>query len=224
VFYFSSNQSYSKTYPAVSFTNITTDRSATALAGIQPFQPFVPNDNLLYVQGGTSLVTTIDLKPFYEYIDTIENAVFNSAELIVKNTYKHPPKFLQLKMLNSTNHFTYPFYDTLVNDVLSKSTLPYFTKQPSAWAIESGTNGSSINVRIDHDEPIFVSPDTYEIGNIYITEFCQQAYRNKGDSGRITALALMPVTDEFQKSVDGLLLDKSMSIRLYYSKPIIKIR
>ena len=127
-------------------------------------------------------------------------------------------------MLDSDNHFTYPYYDTLVFDVLAKSPRPYFTKQPSAWVIESGASGSSINVRLDHDEPIVVSQDDFTVNNIYITEFCQQAYRYKSDARKIMALALMSSTDEVQKSVNGLVLDQNMTIRLYYSKPIVKIR
>jgi hypothetical protein len=225
VFFFAGNQTYGQTYPAISFTNFVTDRTGTALNGIQPFQDFVPADNMLYLQSGTALATKIDLTPFYDYIDTLENAVFNSAELIATNTIQSaPPQFLQLKMLDANNQFIYPYYDTLVFDVLSRNTLPYFTKQPSAWVIESGTTQSTIDVRIDHDESILVDPTTFAVGNIYITEFCQQAYRNKNDKRRIMSLALMPATTEFQKSLNGLVLDKNMSIRLYYSKPIIKIR
>jgi hypothetical protein len=225
LFYFSANQSFAISYPAISFTNITTDRSSTALSGIQPLQDFVPLDNQLYLQSGTALVTKLDLQQFYDYIDTVDNVVFNSAQLILTTTsHSAPPTYLQLKMLDATNHFLYPYYDTLVNDVLAKNTLPFLAKQPSAYALEQAVSGSTANVRIDGDEPIFVAPDTFTVGNIYITEFCQQAYRYKKDNRRIRYLALMPYTDELQKSVNGLVMDKNISIRLYYSKPIIKIR
>ena len=207
----------------MSFSNITTDRSASALNGAQPFKEFVPPDNHFYVQSGTALVTKIDLTSFYNYVDTIENAVFNSAELVVTNTsQKKAPFFVQLRILDSTNHFRAPYIDSLVNDVIVNTLPPYLSKIPTAWFIATGS--TSIDVRGDQGSTIRVATDTYEIGKIFITEFCQQVYRHKHDKRRITTLALMPSESEFQKSVNGLVLDGNIKLRLYYSKPVIKIR
>ena len=225
LFFFASNITYGITYPAISFSTITTDRNSTALSGIQGFKGFIPPDDHFYVQSGTALVTKIDLTPFYNYVDTLENVVFNSAELVVTNTsQKRPPVRVQLRILDSTNHFRSPYIDSLVNDVITNTLQYYFRKIPTTWIIGTSTTSASIDVRADQGPSIPVAPDTYEIGSIFLTEFCQQIFRHKHDKGRITALALMPLEAEFQKSISGLVLDRKISLRLYYSKPISKIR
>ena len=225
LFYFANNFTYGKTYPAVSFTTITTDRNSTALSGIQSFKDFVPPDDHFYTQSGTALITKIDLTPFYNYVDTLENVVFNSAELVVTNTSKRKaPLNVQLRILDSTNHFRSPYIDSLLNDVITTTLSSYFTKIPTAWIIGTSTTSSSIDVRSDQGHTIPVVTDTYEVGKIFITEFCQQIFRHKRDKRRIKTLGLMPVESEFQKSVNGLVLDRNISLRLYYSKPVSKIR
>ncbi len=225
LFFFANNFTYGKTYPAVSFTTITTDRNSTALSGIQGFKDFVPPDDHFYVQSGTALLTKIDLTSFYNYVDTLENVVFNSAELVVTNTSKQKsPAHVQLRILDSTNHFRSPYMDSLVNDVITSTLSPYFAKIPTAWFIGTSTTGASIEVRADQGPAFAVATDTHEVGKIFITEFCQQIFRHKHDKRRIKTLALMAVESEFQKSVNGLVLDRNISLRLYYSKPVSKIR
>jgi hypothetical protein len=221
--YYANNFSVGITFPGVSFTTIETDRSPTVLAGIQDSKDFIPGDKRFYVQSGTALITKFDLSSFYNFMDTIDNAVFNSAEVVVTNVgQQRSPYEVQLRLLDSTNHFRSPYVDSLVNGVISPVIDPYLAKIPTALAV-AATSSNAIDVRADQGSAIAVATD-YTIGKIFITEFCQQIYRHKTDPRRIKWVGLMPVEGEFQKSISSLVIDPNVYLRLYYSKPIIKVR
>ena len=234
VLYFANSFTFSQTYPAISFTQIITDRSATALSGIEGFKDFIAADHRYYVQSGTGLITKLDLADFYKFSDTVQNIVFNSAEIVVTNTsQKIAPAKLQLRMLDSLNHFRTPYIDSLLDDPLTPGVIdlkvtsivnPYFAHMPTAWSIPVGPVESSIDVRGDLGVTYSISTDIYEINKIFITEFCQQIYKYRHNPRRVTALGLMPSEQEFQKSVNSVILDQNISLRLYYSKPVVKIR
>lgn len=66
------------------FTNITTLRSGGA-SGIsvpqERYFPSGPYENERYIQEGGGLITELDLGQFYNFIDTMENIIINSAEI-----------------------------------------------------------------------------------------------------------------------------------------------
>jgi hypothetical protein len=112
--------------------------------------------------------------------------------------------------------------DSLVNGVITPVIDPYLAKMPTALAV-AATSSNAIDVRADQGSAIAVATD-YTIGKIFITEFCQQIYRYKTDPRRIKWIGLMPVEGEFQKSISSLVIDPNVYLRLYYSKPIVKVR
>ncbi len=210
---------------AMSYSKITTDRSATALAGITNFQDFKPSDGRYYLQGGTALLTKIDLKNFYSFIDTIDHISFNQAELIVNNVSpQRPPAVLSLRVLDSLNHVRNAIVDTLVNGLSSNVIDIFFQKAGSAFDAPNTVSNTTVTVVPDTGTDIPVATDTYAISNIYLTNLCQQLYKYRNDKRRPKALALGPALDEYRKSVNGMILDNNISLRIYYSKPIIKIR
>lgn len=94
----------------VTFTRIKADRSSTELSGLnQYFTDFDPGIKR-HIQGGSSIVTKLDLSKFYDYIDTITNVMVNSAELEITGVEAPsdfaPPKGLSMSMLRSTNRHT----------------------------------------------------------------------------------------------------------------------
>ena len=207
------------------FSTLSADRSMTAMSGIKGFKEFIPSNNRFYVQSGTALVTKLDLGNFYKYVDTLDNVVFNSAEIVVKNnsTQKSPVNVL-LRVLDSVNHFRNALLDTLVSSAVKGVIDPYLARMPSALALSQIASSTTINVRADLGPKFAVVGDDHQIGKIFITEFCQQIYRYKHDKRKIKALAIMSDQIEFANSVNVLNLDPSLSLRLYYSKPVIKIR
>lgn len=63
------------------FTNITTTRSGD-LSGISvPQERFFPASGERYVQDGAGVITELDMSDFYNFIDTLEDIVINSAEI-----------------------------------------------------------------------------------------------------------------------------------------------
>lgn len=220
----SSNYVTGEPYNVLSYSQITTDRSATALSGIIPFKEFKPSDNRFYIQGGTSLITKLDLANFYKYVDTLGNIVFNSAELVVNNiSSEKPPNNLSLRVLDSLNQFRVAYVDTLTLDTLRLATDPYFLKATAAFTVNSSTD-RTVNVATDAATNIAIASDTYVIGQIGLTEFCQQIYKYKHHPRRVKSVALTVQRTESKKSVHGLILDPNIVLRVYYSKPIIKIR
>ncbi len=209
----------------LSYSKITTDRGATMLSGIVPFKDFRPFDGRFYIQSGTSLVTKLDLKHFYEFIDTVNNLAFNQAELIINNvsTGKNPSS-LNLRVLDSTNHFRNSLLDTLQNKGATKTLDPYWSKTRNAFATSQSVTNTTVSVITDTNSDARIATDTRVINNIYLTSFCQQVYRYKTDKRRPTALAISASGDELRKSVSGLVLDQNIKLRIYYSKPVVKIR
>lgn len=208
-----------------SFSKITTDHSLCPLNGIQEFKEFVPPNNRFYVQSGTALVTKLDLSDFYKYVDTLDNVVFNSAEVVVSNNSpKTAPANILLRVLDSTNHFRSALVDSLVSGAVKGVAQPYFARMPSALQLSQLASSTNVNVRADQGAQIPVDPGTREVGKIFITEFIQQIYKYKHDKNRIMALGIMTDQPEFAKSVNALDLGPSISLRLYYSEPVIKIR
>ena len=223
--YYSNNITFGVTYPAISFSTITTDRSTTALNGIKGGTDFSPSDNRLYLQSGTALMTKFDLTNFYEFADTLSNIVFNSAELVTTTvSTQKPPKQVQMRMLNPNNDFRGLYIDTLVNGVVVRSVDPYLAKISRAISTSTGNSNSYVDIQADQGVKIGIIADPYEIDKIFITEFCQQIFYHKHDPRRVNTFALIPSELEFTKSVNPLILDRSVTLRLYYSKPVVKIQ
>jgi len=221
--YYANNFTVGITFPGISFTTIATDRSSTALAGIQDFIDFIPADKRFYVQSGTTVLTKLDLTKFYSFVDTMDNVLFNSAEVVMSNVSSTvAPIQVQLRLLDSTNHFRSPYVDSLVSGVIIKVIDPYLAKIPTA-IVPAPTSSNAVDVRADQGSLVAIGTDK-SIGKFFITEFAQQIYRHKNDKRRIGALGLMPQESEFSKSVSSLVLDPGVTLRLYYSRPIIRIQ
>lgn len=221
--YYANNYSIGVTFPGVSFSTITSNFNGTPLNGIADFTDFKPSDNHMYVQSGTGIVTKLDLTKFYEFVDTMDNVMFNSAEVVLNNVGTSvAPGTVQLRVLDSTNHFRSPFVDTLISGVITTTLDPYMGKIPRG--LQPGpTSSNSVDVRADQGSVIAVGTDKV-IGKVFVTEFCQQIFTYKRDKRRVKALAIMPAESEFQKSVSSFMLDPNIVLRIYYTRPIIKIR
>ncbi len=223
LFNHTTNASTGQLNPVTSFTTLSTDYASTTMSGIQPYKDIIPFGNYLYVQSATALVTKFDLTNFYQYIDTIENAVFNSAELVVNNTSTRPPYQAQFRVLDQNNFFRSPYIDSLVNGVITKAPDPYFQIMGSVLTYGLPSSPTiDINADLGVTFPIF--RDTYSIPQLFITNFCQAMYTNRHYPQRVKTFCLMPTPNEFKKSINTFVLDKSAFLRIYYSKPVIKVR
>ena len=216
------NQSTGLLSPVTSFTTINADYTATELSGIQPYQPFIPFSNF-YAQSGTALIAKYDLTNFYKYVDTIQNAVFNSAELVVTNSSTRPPSQAQLRILDDNNFFRSPYIDTLLNGIVTQAPDPYFNKMASTFSY-GPLSSPTIDINTDIGTPFPIYVDDFNLPQLFITNFIQAIYQNRSNSHRVKSFALMPEANQFQYSVNTLILDKTAFIRVYYSKPVIEVR
>ena len=208
--------------PVTSFTSLNSNYSATSLNGIQPNVDLVPFDNF-YVQSATALVTKFDLTKFYNYMDTIQNAIFSSAEIVLNNTSTSPPQQVQLRVLDANNKFRSPYYDSLLNGVIGPVADPYFQRMQNVLTF--GTVSSpTTDINTDVGVLLPVYHDTFQVANIFITNFCQAAYVYRRNPRRINSFCLMVQPTEFQRSTNSLIFDKGVSLRLYFSVPIVKIQ
>ncbi len=222
---YNSNNSLGISYPAISFSTITTDRSATALSGIKSGEEFIPSDKRAYLQSGTALITKVDLTNFYHFIDTLDHVVFNSAELLTSViSSQTPPARVQMRLLDSNDGFRLLNIDTLVNGVVTRSVDPYLSKISTSISSSNATTNPPVDILAEQGVRINVIPDPYRLDNVFITEFCQQIFHHKHDPRKVNAFALMPSEAEASKAVNPMILDPTLTLRLYYSKPIIKIQ
>jgi hypothetical protein len=197
-----------------SFTNIQTDRSSTNLAGILPYQSSELGD-LRYVQSGSAVVTKIDLANFYAAIDTLDNALINSAELVIENVETSLAKpvhgSLVLRIMKGNDQF--------VN--LRTADQVIFQHYSSALA----GDGAYVNVRSDvasQNNPFSTlgySADKKQFSS-YLTLFAQSLFRNRktDNENRLQHLGLLH--NSTSPSVNRTVFNKnSIKLRISYTKP-----
>ncbi len=211
----------------VSFTSFSTDRSGSALNGIQPFKDFNPTDGYCYVQGGTALVTKFDLRDFYKYVDTLKNVIINSAQLVTNNTVTEGYlSSVRLRVLDSLNTFRNPYEDSLINDVIQNNIpKPIFRKKASTvFSFGSADTSPTVDLLMLGSAASPISLDSYQLDGAILTDFCQRIVTDGHNPQRIKWIAMVPNDNEFRKSLNLLVLDPTTKLRVYYSQPIIKVR
>lgn len=208
--------------PVVSFSTISSDRTSTPLEGIIPFEDLVPATNSMYVQSGTGILAKYDLGNFYQYVDSLDNVIINSAEMVFTNTSENrPPQRIELRVLDSTNQFRDIYSDPVkrINDqylvkIQSGINVTGIGEDESAVSILTALTGATIPV----------DQETRKIGSTILTEFFQQIYNYKNDPRRVKAFAVCPLDYEIGKTTSSLILNQpSATLRIYYSKPLTSL-
>jgi len=213
--------------PVVTFSFVESDRSTGPLNGIIPFQDFVPADNQMYVQSGLGIMAKFELAKVYEYFDTIENVVINSAEMVFENTSSaRPPQQFELLLLDSVNQFRGLYLDTLIAGETIRINDPYLIKIQQG-IVPLGISADEIRLAILNEltgQAASIDQTTGKIGSTVMTEFFQQIIVNKKSKRRAKAFAFHPQENEFEKTVSSLRLDPSSAkVKIYYSKPLTSL-
>jgi hypothetical protein len=93
----------------IAFSQITSDRSGTELAGLNSFNNDFDPGNNRHLQNGTSIITKLDFSKFYEYMDTIPNVMINSAELSLNSVLSSEefaaPANITLALMSINNRY-----------------------------------------------------------------------------------------------------------------------
>ncbi|MBL7850649.1 MAG: DUF4270 family protein [Cyclobacteriaceae bacterium] len=204
--------------PVVSYTLLEPDRSGSVIDGLQSFTDLVPTDGKLYTQSGTGIMPKFDLTKFYQYFDTVDFPIINSAELVLDNAYTgRTPQTFELLLLNSTNKFRPFLIGENPDPYLARirpGIVPFAQGNETRVAILNELTGGNINI----------DQETGKVGLTIMTEFFQQIVDYKSDTGRARAFALHPVQNEFNKTVSVLKLNSSSArLRVYYSKPLTSL-
>jgi hypothetical protein len=199
---------------SVSFSKIISDRSSSELSGLnQYFTDFEPGFKR-YVQGGTSIITKLDLTKFYDYMDTLKNVIVNSAELEfsgveTSSTFKVPAS-MSMAMLESNYR-----YKTLKD---AQDTLDYIAfggtltlgDQSKFFVSQEGGRTFSIN----H------STTTNNYSGL-ATLFIQKLFDLK--SKRYPFWAIRPLNPQPGKSVDRAVFPKeNITLKIYYTRATLE--
>lgn len=210
-----------------SFTFVESDRTGGPLEGMLPYQDFISPDNQLYVQSGVGLLAKFELDKFYEYFDTIDNVVINSAEVVLENTSSlRAPQQIELLLLDSLNVYRDLFLDTIIGGVSVRVNDPYLLKiQPGIVPLVLSLEDSRVAILNElTNQTVSVDQTTGKIGLTIMTEFFQQIVNQKRNKRRAKAFAVHPVESEFEKTVSALKLDPSSAkLKIFYSKPLTSL-
>lgn len=208
---------HSGAYANTAFTNIQGDRSGTDLAGAIPFQGFDPMNR--YLQSGAPVITKVDLTNFYNFADTIENILINSAELVIEDV--ESPDGLQahsgamLRIMNA-------------NDRFIKRT----NKKDSLEMLKYYVLGDGISYNVYADNPSSALPQALisykgskdEMSG-FISLFAQTLFRHKlvdekTNPNRITYIGIFPYSPTMAKSVSRTIFEKNkVKLKIHYTKP-----
>jgi hypothetical protein len=206
--------------PVVTYTYLEPTRTGSAIDGIQPFVDLVPSDGKIYAQSGTGVIPKFHLSKFYEYFDTVDYPVINSAELIMDNGYTgRTPEDFELLLLDSANLFR-PYLLPITGDPD-----PYLTKiLPGIVPLAAGEETQVAVLNELTGATTSIDQETGKVGTTILTEFFQQIVNYKDQPRRAAAFALHPLDNEFNKTVSILKLNSSSAkLRIYYSKPLTSL-
>jgi hypothetical protein len=202
------------------FTNYTTDRSATELASlIEPYTDFSPTSGLRVVQSGSPVITKLDLKDLYA-IDTIDNVIINSAELIISDVLSpsglNLHSFLTLRILNDNNLFAnYRVRSDLENMIPYFIFNDYSSTGDRNFYVASDLSSSKIEIPYDSEKNQY---------SVFMTSFILSLFRQNmngvTDEGRIKFLGLYPLNPAIGSSVNRTVFhEANIKIRINYTMP-----
>ncbi|HAC24488.1 MAG TPA: hypothetical protein DCE81_06195 [Cytophagales bacterium] len=207
--------SLASTNGVMGFYGLRVNRAGTELNSLTvSHQDFYPASDKRYVQGGFPIVTKIDFSRFTEYMDTVQNAILNSAEIVMGPANEVDelalPSALRLQLLKTNNRF---------QPVGLRVDTTGFR-----FALLPTTDG--IVMANDLNQPLaltFKDQNGEKYMSDFVTEYCQALFDNKAQASKYHTFALVATNPLYTKSVHRLILETSdISLRVYYTKPILR--
>ena len=210
-----------------SFTRIETDRSPSELAGISSYQGVEPASGLRFIQSGATLITKIDLSPFYNFADTVDNIVVNSAEFVIGNVTggggMHPHTALSFRLMRNDS-------DQFLNiDVAADRPLASKYYVTPGYQITRfvpyGEDYFNASADVSSDPVASISYDEEKAQfSGFMTIFVQSLFLNRnGLDGnpetRLKYLGLYPSSPPNSRSVTRTIFNKDdVRLRIYYTR------
>lgn len=225
---------YYGSFPRPGFTNITYDRTNTALSGItQTGVDYDAPDDYCYMQSGTGLFAKLDFSGVRAYFDatpdTLPYVALNGAELMVELepdvTRQHlaRPNYMHLRVMDEeeNNFLKAPLVLTTSGYTASPLyTAAYYSIGYIAFldAVDDTPRRASI---------AYTKKTTGEqYYSLFLTDFFSKFLRPTEDFTPITHMALIPgagpnLSSPFGKSFNGVSFKKDkVKLRIYYTKTL----
>jgi len=204
----------------VNFSKIPADRSSTELAGLNKFYTdFTPGNNR-YLQAGTSLVTKLDFSKYYEYIDSLEDIIINSAELSVDNINPDggfkKPSVLALAMLTEKNR-----YKTLQT---RQDTIDFVNFNGTLVLGNLANDDLQASLFAANDQGSLLTHTYSTNNNSYTGSYPTLLFQKLFDLREkpYPYWALMSSSPPFSKSVNRTVFQKdNIKLKIYYTRPFI---
>lgn len=217
-----------------SFTNIEAERDAgnsPDLYDITEFYTAKDPAEYRYTQTGTGVVLRVDFGNFYNFADTIDQMIINSAELAItgyeSSSSLYPVNSFSMVLLDSTTHTRYrntryryvPRYnsngDQIGTDVVVHSydaqivaSHKGYINDVSQFLTTVADNGAAFSLQRDGDK----------FGG-YMTLLAQQFYQSTPDF-RYRYFGLFPTDPLNGKSINRLVFHKNnLRMKIYYTIP-----
>lgn len=215
--------------PVLAFSSIESDRSGTILGSLtEPFKDFYPADNKRYVQSGTGILTKLDFEPYFKYMDTVKNAILNSAEIVLENEAGDftPPAKFQFRVLNDENKYMSFLQDTVVDGNVYQ--INHRTELTDAYSSVLPNTDGTIDLMSDANDLLRITPNSTNIMSGFATAFFQDQYFQQSNPKRIKYVALHPLENvqfsesQFRKSVNRLNLSSNIKLKIYYTTPVVE--
>ncbi|MEO5601778.1 MAG: DUF4270 family protein [Cyclobacteriaceae bacterium] len=205
-----------------SFNEITANFASTELASLTQYsQPIAP-ENKRFVQSGTGVMTRLDFKGFYDFVDADSNSamIVNSAELHL-GAAEPSAVFLPITSLSLRAMKGEAYLKRVVDPAINKAQHLADSASVTLYAGQLGVSGGMFTP-LGADGTIFriakVEDDIYYNG--FLTLFAQQVFKKEENKERFRYFALYPETPPVGKSVNRIIFNKqNIKIRVYYTRP-----
>lgn len=212
--------------PVIGFSSIESNRTGTVLQSLtEPFTEFFPVDNKRYIQSGTGIMTKLDFRKFFEYMDTVKNPILNSAELYFENESSEfpPPSRFQFRVLNDQNMYKSVFLDSVVNGE-PKLFLDQELYAAYLNTVEFNFNDGTMDLKgdVSSKNALNVSAGSTNSISAFLTEFFQTQYVQRDYEKRIEYCAFHPLETQFRKSVNRFVMSDKVTLRIYYTTPVVE--
>ncbi len=192
----------------ISYNNITPNAevnwSGGDLDGLTSFYtPYTPETDAAYLQAGTQLFMMLDMSPFTNFADTLQNPIIQGAQLVLKSPRKYPGDNIRLPVPESLN--------------ISVTSLD---------SLETGNISNTQEVFSDIRVPNVIGYNDED--DLYKVEIPVYLQTLVDKTNKYDQIIFSPVTEDpfngalkqDNGSFDRLVLEKSnIYIRLYYTLP-----
>jgi hypothetical protein len=158
-------------------------------------------------------------------MDTVENAILNSAEIVFENELGDfaPPAQFQFRVLDDENKYRSFLLDTLIDGIIYQ---PVDLELKAAYinSVTFENSDGTMDLRNDALEVAYVKPGTTNLMATFLTSFFQDQYAQRNNEKRIRYGSLHPIESQFRKSVNRMVLSDNIKLKIYYTTPVVETK